>query len=108
MSKDLAKIKNTLISNETKNKVSHLFKALADPTRITILFALKGKSLTVSELVVILEMSQSAISHQLRVLRDSNLVNYEKKGKEVIYSLADEHVHEIFNQAIEHVEEDGI
>lgn len=95
------------LSNSTKTKVSNLFKLISDPTRIAILFALKGKSLSVTELTVITNMSQSAISHQLRSLREGNLVKYVKNGKEVIYSLSDEHIHVIFNQAIEHVEEEG-
>lgn len=100
-------IKDNLINSDTKHKVSLLFKAIADPTRMNILFALKNHSLSVSELILILDMSQSAVSHQLRVLRANNLVVYEKKGKEVYYTLSDMHVHEIFNQAIDHVEEEG-
>lgn len=96
-----------IINEETMSKVSSLFKVISDPTRINILYALKESSLSVTELTQALNMSQSAISHQLKVLRDANLVINQKKGKEVIYSLADSHVYEIFNQAIEHVEEDG-
>lgn len=107
MDEHLEDIKVNLINSKTKHKVSLLFKAMANPTRMNILFALKNNSLSVSELTTILNMSQSAISHQLRVLRDVNLVVYEKKGKEVYYSLADTHIHEIFNQAIDHVEEEG-
>ena len=62
--------------------------------------------LCVCDLANVINTSQSAVSHQLRVLRDANLVVNNRVGKEVFYSLADDHVHEIFNQAIEHVEED--
>lgn len=103
---EIQKIKNNLLKEKTKQKVSKLFKAISDPTRIEILFALKSGSLTVTDLTVVLEMTQSAISHQLRVLRDANLVINVKQGKEVYYSLADKHVYVIFNQAIEHVEEE--
>lgn len=93
------------ISQETKQKVSNLFKTLSDPTRISIIYALTEKALTVTELSQKLNMTHSAISHQLRVLRDTYLVKNTKVGKEVYYELADNHVHTIFNQAIEHVEE---
>lgn len=84
-------------------KVSTLFKVLSDPTRIKIIYLLKDSNLSVNEIKDILNMTQSAVSHQLRVLKDTNLVKYERAGKNVIYSLADNHVYEIFNQAIEHV-----
>lgn len=95
----------TCINETTKQKVSLLFKTLADPTRISILYELTEKEISVTTLASNLKMTQSAISHQLRVLRDANLVNYTKVGKEVYYKLADNHIHTIFNQAIEHVEE---
>ncbi len=94
------------LPEQTKEKVSKLFKAISDPTRMEILFALRNSTLSVTELTKKIGLSQSAISHQLRVLRDANLVVNNRVGKEVFYSLADDHVHEIFNQAIEHVEED--
>ncbi|MDY0277392.1 MAG: metalloregulator ArsR/SmtB family transcription factor [Acholeplasma sp.] len=106
MDNRLETIKEELIDEVAKNKVSNLFKAIGDPTRITILFALKNGELSVSELTTVVEMTQSAISHQLRVLRDANLVVYRREGKEVYYRLADNHVHVIFNQALEHIMED--
>ena len=84
-------------------KVSTLFKVLSDPTRIKIIYLLKDSNLSVNEIKDILNMTQSAVSHQLRVLKDTNLVKCERSGKNVIYGLADNHVYEIFNQAIEHV-----
>ncbi|VEU82143.1 ArsR/SmtB family transcription factor [Acholeplasma hippikon] len=97
--------KQNLLDEVTKGQVSDLFKSLSDPTRIAIIFALKGTELTVTELTVILEMTQSAISHQLRILRDNNIVSNKKIGKEVYYRLSDDHIYSIFNQAIEHVKE---
>lgn len=91
-----------LLSNKDKEKVSNLFKAISDPTRIDILSLLKEEALTVSEIVEKLKMSQSAISHQLKTLRDACLVRANRSGKFVYYSLKDDHVYEIFNQAIEH------
>ncbi len=85
--------------------VSTLFKALSNPTRIKILFALKQKALSVTEITHILKMSQSAISHQLKELKMARLVKHQKKGREIIYELADDHVHQIFDMAIEHVKE---
>lgn len=87
--------------------VSNLFKVLSDQTRIKIIYLLKDNTLSVNEIKDRLNMTQSAISHQLRVLKDTNLVKYERSGKNIIYSLSDNHVYEIFNQAIEHVCEEG-
>lgn len=95
------------LSAKTEEKVSILFKIIADPTRIKIIYALKNKELTVTEITQALSMTQSAVSHQLRILRDVNLVTKKKIGKEVYYKLADDHVYAIFNQAIEHVEEES-
>lgn len=94
-----------LLNNEDRRKVSNLFKVISDPTRIDILYLLKDQVLNVTEIKDHLKMSQSAISHQLRVLKDVNLVKDERKGKNIYYSLADNHVYEIFNQTIDHVKE---
>ncbi len=96
----------TFLELRIEDKVSILFKTLSDPTRIKIIYALKNKERSVSEIVELVGITQSAVSHQLRVLRNVNLVNYVKKGKEVIYSLSDEHVYNIFDQAVEHVKEE--
>jgi len=92
-----------MLNEKIMLKVSTLFKVLSDPTRIKIIYLLKDSNLSVNEIKDILNMTQSAVSHQLRVLKDTNLVKYERSGKNVIYKLADNHVYEIFNQAIEHV-----
>ena len=96
----------TFLELRIEDKVSILFKTLSAPTRIKIIYALKNKERSVSEIVELVGITQSAVSHQLRVLRNVNLVNYVKKGKEVIYSLSDEHVYNIFDQAVEHVKEE--
>ncbi|MFA7589581.1 MAG: metalloregulator ArsR/SmtB family transcription factor [Acholeplasmataceae bacterium] len=95
-----------LLLPEIEKKVSNLFKTISDPTRIKIIYLLKDNELSVSMIVEALEMGQSAISHQLRILRDVNLVTYEKRGKEVYYKLSDDHVYMIINQAVDHVMED--
>src|SRR5690625_3128127 len=85
--------------------VANLFKALSNPTRIKILFLLKQETLTVTEISNQLNISQSAISHQLRELKLVRLVKGKKRGRKVIYELDDHHVHQIFDMAIEHVKE---
>lgn len=82
---------------------SQLLKVLGDPTRMRILSALAGRELCVCDLQVILEMSQSAVSHQLRVLRDARLVAHQRRGKMVFYSLADDHVQELLQSSLDHI-----
>lgn len=94
-----------MLDEKIERDVAQLFRAFSSPTRIKILFALKCKKLTVSEISDALSMSQSAISHQLRELKLARLVTYEKHGREIIYELDDHHVHDIFDLAIEHVKE---
>jgi Predicted transcriptional regulators len=84
--------------------LAELFKSLADQTRLKILFALSKNEMCVCDIAALLEMTQSAISHQLRVLRNVRLVRYHKVGKVVYYTLDDEHVNEIFKQGLDHVE----
>jgi ArsR family transcriptional regulator len=88
-------------------EASELLKVVGDLTRMRILCTLlPGEELSVSELQRVLNMSQSAVSHQLRVLRDANLVKFRRAGKLVYYSLTDEHVHELLLGTIEHVRHD--
>ena len=83
--------------------LAETFKALGDPTRIKILHALSQQELCVCDLVEVLEMSQSAVSHQLRFLRNVRLVKHRKQGKMVFYSLDDDHIINLFNQGLAHV-----
>lgn len=85
--------------------VAELFKVFGDPTRVKILFVLLENELCVCDIAQILNMQQSAISHQLRVLKQARLVKYRRDGKTVFYSLADSHVKTMFHQGIEHVTE---
>lgn len=85
--------------------VADLFKLFSDSTRVRILVALSEKELCVSDIAAQLEMNQTAISHQLRILKQNHLVKYRRDGKNMIYSLADDHVNMIINCAIEHIEE---
>lgn len=86
--------------------LAELFKTMGDPTRIKILYALKESELCVCDLSELLNMSSSAISHQLRVLRNNKLVKYRKEGRSVYYSLDDDHIMCLFGQGLEHVLED--
>ena len=85
--------------------LAELFKVFGDSTRIRILFVLFEAEVCVCDLAEVLNMTQSAISHQLRVLKQARLVKYRREGKTVFYSLADGHIQTIFNQAFEHIME---
>ena len=85
--------------------VAELFKNFSDSTRIRILDLLIDKERSVSEIAELLNMNQSAISHQLRLLKNSKLVRNRREGKTIYYSLADDHVLNIISQGIEHVNE---
>ena len=85
--------------------LANLYKMFADDTRVKILWALSCHSMCVCDLAVLLGMTKSAISHQLKQLRLSNLVRNEKQGKIVLYSLADRHVKDIFRKGFEHIRE---
>lgn len=85
--------------------IADFYKALSDSTRIRIIDALKDTALCVCDLAVILNMTKSAVSHQLRYLREMDIVKYVKVGKEVIYSLNDDHVKQIFEISCKHLGE---
>ncbi len=89
--------------NETLYSLAELFKVFGDPTRIRILYALSIEELCVQEIADKLDMSQSAISHQLRILKQMSLVKFRRDGKTIYYSLADDHVATIMAQGLEHV-----
>ena len=85
--------------------LSDFFKILGDSTRISILFAIDGEPMCVCDIAGLLGMTKSAVSHQLKILRQSDLVTYRKSGKNVYYSLADDHVRDIIDKALEHIKE---
>ncbi|MBC5660053.1 winged helix-turn-helix transcriptional regulator [Anaerosacchariphilus sp. NSJ-68] len=85
--------------------LSEFFKVFADSTRIKILFVLRDGEQCVNDIAAALEMSQSSISHQLRVLKQNRLVKFRRDGKTIYYSLADAHVVNILSQGLEHIEE---
>ena len=91
---------------ETFEELALFFKVLGDPTRTRIMWALEQHEMCVSDLCVLLNMTKSAISHQLALLRQANLVKNRREGKTIYYSLADRHVEIILGMAREHLEED--
>ncbi|SJZ83592.1 ArsR/SmtB family transcription factor [Selenihalanaerobacter shriftii] len=104
--KNIKELKNKKLSEDIIQQLAATFKVLGDPTRIKIINILANKELCVCDISELLGMTQSAISHQLRKLRDSNLVKYRKEGRVVYYSLDDHHILQLFNQGLEHVMED--
>jgi DNA-binding transcriptional ArsR family regulator len=94
-----------MLNNEVSAKLSELFKMFADPTRIKLLNVLYISEMCVCDLAACLNMTQSAISHQLRLLKLYNLVKARKDGKVVYYSLADSHVTDILDKGLEHINE---
>lgn len=97
-------LQTQLIDIPTANRLGELFKALGDPTRLRIISLLLENELCVHTLEAALGMSQSAISHQLRVLRQLQLVRFRKEGRHVFYALDDEHVRDLVKQGLLHVE----
>lgn len=94
-----------MATDEEIADVSDLFRVLGDSTRIKILWALDNNELCVCDVAALIGMTKSAVSHQLRVLKDNNLVKNRREGKIIYYSLADTHVQDIFEKAVEHINE---
>ncbi len=92
-----------LIDTQTANRVAEIFKALSDPTRLRIISALVERELCVHTLTEVLGVSQSAISHQLRLMRQLHLVRFRKEGRHVYYTLDDDHIRDLFQQGLLHI-----
>jgi len=88
---------------ETLEAIAELFKAFGDPTRVRILTNLQERELCVGDIAEAVELSQSAVSHQLRILKQMHLIKYRRDGKNLWYSLADDHVRTILQMGLEHV-----
>jgi ArsR family transcriptional regulator, lead/cadmium/zinc/bismuth-responsive transcriptional repressor len=99
----IAQAEPNLLTEEDALRLAELFKALADPTRARIIAALFSTELCVDDLVKLLGVSQSAISHQLRLLRHLHLVQYRKAGKHSFYRLDDDHVRDLFQRSRDHL-----
>ncbi len=103
---DLIEIVNNTMPEETElYDLAELFKIFGDSTRIRILFVLFEAEVCVCDLAKVLNMTQSAISHQLRILKQNKLVKSRREGKSIFYSLSDEHVRMIISMGREHIEE---
>ena len=99
------RVKSTFTKDETIFDLADFYKIFGDTTRVKILYALDKNELCVCDISALLSMSISAVSHQLKILRDSNLVRTRRVGKVVYYSLADHHVQEIIECGMEHISE---
>ena len=99
------KVYNSLPKEEDIYDLADFYKLFSDSTRLKILIALGEEELCVSDLATILEMNQSAISHQLRVLKQGRLVKNRREGKVIYYQLDDDHIKEIINSGLDHVKE---
>ena len=95
------------MDRETLKRVAKLYSIFGDGTRLHILAALNCHEMCVCDLAVLMNMTKSAVSHQLRVLRDNKLVTSRRDGKQVFYSLADDHVKDLLDIATDHINEEG-
>jgi DNA-binding transcriptional ArsR family regulator len=96
-------LRDAMLDRTTAQNLSGIFRALGDPTRLRIIAALAERELCVSDLTAALEMEQPAVSHQLSDMRDLGLVRARKEGRHVYYRLDDEHVYDLFHQALAHI-----
>ena len=102
------RVRQALPDEDTLLDLADAFKLFSDSTRLKILYALMEAEMCVCDISVLLGMTKSSVSHQLRVLKQSNLVKYRKAGRVIYYSLADDHVRTICRMGMEHVLEDSI
>jgi len=96
---------HTLPDKDTMDAIAELFKAFGDPTRVHILSLLLQQEMCVNDIADAVAISQSAISHQLRILKQMHLIKFRREGKNILYSLADDHVRTILQMGLEHVME---
>ena len=96
---------NEIPHDEVLTMLADFYKVFGDFTRVKIMFTLMGKELCVQDIAEAVNASQSAVSHQLRTLKQVSLVKYRREGKSILYSLSDDHIATILSQGLEHVEE---
>ena len=101
----IARVQQTIPSEDTLYDLAELFRIFGDSTRIRILYVLSEAEMCVCDIAALLGMTQSAISHQLNILKRNKLVKSRREGKSMFYSLADDHVRTIVSQGMEHIEE---
>lgn len=102
----IQEVEKNMPADQMVDRLVGFFKAISHDTRIKIISALRISELCVCDLACVLEMTQSAVSHQLKILREQGLVKYRRHGKECYYSLTDNHVLHIYEQALTHMSED--
>lgn len=102
----IQQLEENMPSEEMVQRLVMFFKAISHDTRIKIISALRISETCVCDLACVLEMTQSAVSHQLKILREQGLVKYRREGKECYYSLTDNHVLHIYEQALTHMSEE--
>jgi ArsR family transcriptional regulator len=107
MRSDIQITPDDLLDGELVNALADTFKVLGDPTRVRILDALSRAELCVSDIADLLVLTESAVSHQLRLLRTTRLVRHRRAGQLIFYTLDDHHIVRLFSQGLEHVEERG-
>lgn len=103
---NIALAKSKMLDSGTLAKITNFYKALADSTRTKIINLLEKNELCVCDICVILNMTKSAVSHQLKYLKQMNIIKSERRGKEIWYTLADNHVSAVFDISLEHILEE--
>ena len=93
-----------MLDKNSQERIAALFKGFADTTRVQILSLLMGGEMCVNDIAQAIELSQSAVSHQLQLLKQMHLIKYRREGKNILYSLADDHVRTIIRMGQEHIE----
>ncbi|AKL96960.1 transcriptional regulator, ArsR family [Clostridium aceticum] len=101
---DVKQVKEKMLEDTVLNDMAEFFKVFGDVTRIKILSALFQKEMCVCDIAAVLDMNQSAISHQLRLLKSRRLVKFRREGKVIYYSLDDAHIKKIFNEGLHHIQ----
>ena len=101
----VSRVKNKMPPETVLLEVAELFKVFGDTTRTRMICALRMEEMCVNDLAALLCMNQSAVSHQLKILRDARLVRYRKQGRVAYYALDDKHIEQIFSMAFDHVME---
>lgn len=105
--KKINEVKLTEPNREQIQDLSNMFKIFADDTRLRIICSILNTELCVCDLCELLELNQSTVSHQLQILRNAKLVKYRREGKQIYYSLQDEHIEQIISTSLEHILEEG-
>lgn len=102
---EITKIQNQQLAPESFQKLSDFYSLFADPTRLALISLLSRNELCVTDIADIMGISQSRVSHQLQVLRKHDIVKYYRDGKQILYTLTDNHIKDLFHTGLEHVSE---